>query len=72
MILALAVRHRAERPAISMEGGAILMERACRPPFGLPMKTSEISFHGEIYFIWTAAEYLAAAKGLIENKSCEK
>ena len=44
----------------------------CRPPFGLPMKTSEISFHGEIYFIWTAAAYLAAAKGLIENKSCEK
>ena len=27
MILALAIRHRMERPAISMEGGAMPMER---------------------------------------------
>ena len=37
MILALATRHRVERPAISMEGGTLIpMERPCPPLFETP------------------------------------
>lgn len=32
MILALATRHRVERPAISMEGGTVFSYGAARPP----------------------------------------
>ena len=38
MILALAIRHRVERPAISMGGGEIPMEWICRPPSDLLQK----------------------------------
>ena len=43
MILALATRHRVERPAISMEGGTVIipMERPAPPPSVLlPLKIS--------------------------------
>ena len=48
MILALAARHRAERPAISMEGGGIPMEQFSRLPPGAPLRNS---FHGERHFL---------------------
>ena len=47
MILTLAARHRAERPAISMEGGEIPMEQFSRLPPGAPLRNS---FHGERHF----------------------
>ena len=43
MILALAIRHRMERPAISMEGGAMPMERfaaAVCPTYEKNIKTN--------------------------------
>lgn len=38
MILALATRHRVERPAMGMEGGTLNpMERPCPSPFEMPL-----------------------------------